>query len=391
MNGKHPFFAVFQREVTRIRTQWIYIFSTLLLPGIAFALMAVIFSSGVPRNLDIAIVDQDFTPFSREICRAVSATPIAKVAHRPQSETEAYQMMKKGKVHAFLVIPKDSQNKQKNHETVSVALYLDNTNIVTGGLIQNDIRNAISSLSDDIKINRALKKGKSKKQAKNLAKPLKFSEQILFNPYGSYSAFLLNGLLPLLLIVFVFLTFVLALGSELKYGTAGELMEYANNSILTALTGKMLPYTILFLLQAMLMNFILFHYAGAPLNGSFSFITASELLLILAYQMMAVVLIALTSNLRLSLSLGSAYTMMALTFAGLTFPLNGMPFAARLFSYIFPFRFWNESFIGQTMRGEPLIQSVEPLLALFIFIATGIAATPLLKKRFMNPEFYGKT
>lgn len=391
MNGKHPLFAIFQREVTRIRTQWIYISSTLLLPGIAFALMAVIFSSGVPRNLDIAVVDQDFTPLSRKIYRAVSATPIAEVAWRAQSETEAYEMMKKGNVHAFLVIPKDSQKKQYNRETVAVKLYVDNTNIVTGGLIQNGVRNAISSLSDDIQINRAIKEGKSQEQAKNLTNPLKFSEQILFNPYGSYSAFLLNGLLPLLLIVFVFLTSVLTLGSELKYGTAGELMEHTNKSIVIALIGKMLPYTILFLLQAMLMNFILFHYAGAPLNGSFSFIAASELLLILAYQMMAVVLIALTSNLRLSLSLGSAYTMMALTFAGLTFPLNGMPLAARMFSYIFPFRFWNESFIGQTMRGEPLIHSAEPLLPVFVFIATGMAAMPLLKKRFMNPEFYGKT
>ena len=50
--------------------------------------------------------------------------------------------------------------------------------------------------------------------------------------------------------------------------------------------------------------------------------------MILSYQFMAIFIVTLTRNLRLAISIASAYTMLALTYAGLTFPLFGMPVIA---------------------------------------------------------------
>ena len=57
--------------------------------------------------------------------------------------------------------------------------------------------------------------------------------------------------------------------------------------------------------------------------------------MILSYQFMAIFIVTLTRNLRLAISIASAYTMLALTYAGLTFPLFGMPVIAQVISKIF--------------------------------------------------------
>src|SRR5208283_3424070 len=106
-----------------------------------------------------------------------------------------------------------------------------------------------------------------------------------------------------------------ALGTELHYGTAPEWLETAGSNIFTALTGKLIIYTVLFCFLVMLMDLILFKILGLPLNGNFPLILAGEFLMILSYQFMAVFILSLTRNLRLALSLASAYTMLALTYA----------------------------------------------------------------------------
>jgi len=211
---------------------------------------------------------------------------------------------------------------------------------------------------------------------------------LLFNPFGNYAYFLVLGLLPLLCVVFIFLGSVYALGLELKEGTAGELIALANNNVTTALLGKMLPYTFLFFMDMMVMNIILIKTLGTPVHGSLFLILVSEILLIISYQALAILFLKLTANLRLSLSLGSAYTMMALTFSGLTFPSMAMPLIAKLFSLIFPYTFWLQIFMSQTLRGEPISEVVIPFLAFIPFILGGILAFPGMKRKLTYHKYW---
>jgi len=114
----------------------------------------------------------------------------------------------------------------------------------------------------------------------------------------------------------------------------------------------------------------------------------SELLLIISYQLLAILFLKLTANLRLSLSLGSAYTMMALTFSGLTFPSMAMPLLAKLFSFIFPYTFWLRIFMSQTLRGEPISEIVLPFLAFIPFILGGFLAFPGMKRKLSHSKYW---
>lgn len=384
------FAKVLKREINRISKNWILLFLSLGAPLIAYLTIMWMFTEGVVREVPISVVDLDNTSLSRNIIRQIEATPAAKIVFSSSSLSEAKTAMEKGKIDAIVVIPKTTEKMILLGRSSSIALYINNTNVVKGGVLKAGLYKTLSTISIGIKVQTNLKKGYTQKQAIARAVPLKLNTHLLFNPYTNYSYFLTLGLLPLMAIVFIFLGSIYALGQELKEGTAGDLLKTAENSVTVAITGKFLPYTILYFVNIMVMNFILFSVLGTPLKGSLFAILLSEFILVIVYQLLAVLFLNFTANMRFSLSLGSAYTMMALTFSGLTFPSMGMPLFAKIFSWIFPYTFWLKILISQSLRDEPIIEILPQLLILLLFIILGILSFKGMKTKLRDSKYWGR-
>lgn len=388
--AKHPVLRVMNRELKRIAGKWSLIMVTIIGPLLAFLLIMSIFSANVPRNLPVAVVDIDHTSLSRTISRMTDATSIAAIDKSFMNLTEAQDAMERGKVDAILYIPEYTERDILKGGSSKIVLYINNSNVVKGGLLGSGIRKALSTVSAGIKLKKQLQQGRNQNQAMARIIPVQINPVLLFNPYISYSYFLTLGLMPVILIVFTLLGSIHAIGTELLKGTGPHWLEMAEGNIGIALLGKLIPYTLIFSIIAMMMNLILFHNLGLPLNGKLHIIFLSEFILILSYQFLAIFLLGLTRNLRLSLSLGSAYCMLALTFSGLTFPAFGMPALGQALAKIFPFTYWLQIFMGQTLRGEPEANAIIPMFTMFAFIALGMFFIPRLKYLLLTPKHWGK-
>lgn len=387
---KNPFFKVFFREFDRMSGSTIYLFTTLIGPLIAFIILLSVFSAGVPRDIPVGIVDQDNTNLSRKIGMWINATPEAEIVGHFTDQTEAYRQMKEGRLDAVILISEGTEKNILKGQNRTVRVFINNTNILKGGYLQKGIYKVLAMISGGIKLQFAMKSGLNEEQAMAKIQPVRLQQHILFNPFGNYSYFLLSALLPLMLIVFTLLSGVFSVGLEVKEGTGPEWLEHSGGSVIVALAGKLAPYTFLLFVDAMVMNMILFVQMGTPLAGSFAFILISELFLIMTYQMLAVLLVSATANLRLALSLASAYSMMALTFSGLTFPQFAMPLAARIFSYIFPFTYWIKIFISQAIRGESIVHALVPLALFLPFILLSVFFLPRMKRVLKEEKYWGK-
>jgi ABC-2 type transport system permease protein len=345
-------------------------------PLVALFLLSWIFQAGVPRDLPVAVVDLDHSSMSRQIARYVDATPIAAVNRNFVSLDEARQAMENGRVDAVLYIPDETEQKILKGQSGNVLLYLNNINVVKGGVLNSGIRKALSTLSTGIKLRTWQQRGMVQEQAMARVMPVQVRSEILFNPYTSYTYYLTAGFMPALLIVFVLLGTIYSLGTELFRGTGPSLMKAGANDIRVVLFGKMFPYTIIYFSLAMVMNIMLFLKMGLPLHGNFHIILLGELLLIIAYQFVGVFLIGLTGNMRLSLSLGAAYSMLGLTFSGLTYPSMGMTGLMQVISLAFPYTHWLKILIGQSLRGEPSANAFMYMLILIFFIILGLLLIP---------------
>jgi ABC-2 type transport system permease protein len=385
-----PLYQVFSREIKRITRSRVMLFSTLIGPLASLLTIYWIFAAGVARDLPVTLIDQDQTALSRKVAQMIDANPTASI-HKAPGISQALDELKKGQTEAIVWLPKDFEKEVIKGNSPEVVLYINNTNVVKGGVLYSGLYKTLATISGGVKFNIALKKGMTENQAMASIQPIQMDTHLLFNPFGNYAYFLTIGLLPIMITVFTFLVSVYALGLELKMGTGKELLDKGGNSIFITLTGKMLPYTILFFLHTMVMNIILFQALGTPLKGSLVVILFSEWLLIITYQLLAVVLLNLTANMRLSLSLGSAYTMMALTFAGLTFPSIAMPLLAKIFSWLFPYTFWLKIFISQTIKGQPLYTTAYYFLILLVFIIASMFAFFGIKKKLADERYWGKS
>lgn len=381
---------VMRRELQRIARQPMYWILMVVLPVISFAFFAVIFEEGVARNIPIAILDEDHTALSRKVTQMIDDTATALVSYEVQSMEEAERLMREGKISAVIQIPAFFEKNILSNSQTHIESSVSGTNITVNGLLSKDIQTAITTFQAGIQLQLLMKQGLTEKQAMAQIMPVRFVKHVLFNPYINYSYYLSPSFMPMMLMIFAMLVTIFAIGTELKNGTAREWLDTAHGSVLSALVGKMLPLIAMMLLMTLMMFVILFKIVGVPLHGSLTALMFGCMLFILAYMAIGVLIITLLSNLRLSLSIGGGYSVLAFTFSGLTFPMMAMYPWVQAFSKIFPFTFYTDIFIDQALRGAPVIDSLWDMGYIALFIIVPMLCLPRLREICTNEKYWGR-
>ena len=376
------------RELKRIRGNMLYPLLMIILPVLSFMFFAAIFSEGTPHDMAIAVMDNDKTPTSRTLLSMLDHTPSAAVKYNIQDMDEGERMIRSGEISAIVYIPENFEKDILSNTQTNVTAYISGLNITANGLLSKDLQTAANTFSAGIQLQLLMKKGLSEKQAYAQLMPVHFDKHVLFNPYTNYSYYLLPSFMPMMLMVFSLLLTIYAIGSELREGSAGEWFRIAGGNPWIALTGKLLPHTSAMFLMSIFMNTVMYKWVGVPLNGSPGILTLAAFMLILAYQAIGILIISVLSNLRLSLSIGGGYSVLAFTFSGLTFPLIAMDNILRISAYIYPFTFYTEIFVDQAMRGAPVIYSIPYSGWMLLFIFLPVLCVNRLKTISTNEKYW---
>lgn len=382
--------AVTRRELGRIARQPMYVVLLLVLPLVSFVFFALLFNKGVARDIPIAILDEDHTALSRKVAQMIEDTPTALVAYDLQDMKQGERLMREGKIMAIVQIPDFFEKNILSNRQTRIENYVSGTNITVNGLLSKDIQTAVTTFTAGVQIQLLTKQGLTERQAMAQLMPVRFSRHVLFNPYINYSYYLSPSFMPMMLLIFVVLVTVFSIGSELKYATAREWLRTADDSIWAALLGKTLPIALTLFLLSLAMLLIIFKVVGTPLNGSLTVILLGTLLFILSYQSISVLIVSLMANMRLSLSLGGGYSVLAFTFSGLTFPVMAMWPAMRAVSKLFPFTYYTDIFVDQMLRGAPVRCSLPDLGCLALFVVLPLLCMPRLRQVCTEEKFWGR-
>lgn len=382
--------AVLQREVVRMTHQPMYLTLMLVLPLTSFAFFALLFNQGVARNIPIAILDEDHTTLSRKVAQMIDDTPTAMVAYDIQDIDEGERLMREGRVMAIVQIPAFFEKCILSNTQTHIENYVSGTNITVNGLLSKDIQTAVTTFSAGIQLQLLTKQGLTERQAMAQLMPVRFDRHVLFNPYINYGYYLAPSFLPMMLLIFVVLTTVFSIGTELKNATAREWLRTADDSVGAALLGKTLPVTVGMFLLSLAMFVIIFKVVGTPLNGSLAIILTGTLLFIMSYQAISVLIVSLLANLRLSLSIGGGYSVLAFTFSGLTFPIMAMWEPMQWLSRLFPFTYYTDLFVDQMLRGAPVVCSLPDLGWMSLFVVLPLLCLPRLKRVCTEQKFWGR-
>ncbi len=230
-------------------------------------------------------------------------------------------------------------------------------------------------------------KGMEENRIMGIIQPITLDTHMIGNPWANYGTYLLNVLLPGELQLVILLMTIFAIGVEFKERTSRVWIETAGNSIFAALTGKLIPYTVIFTMLGIISNILLYSYMHYPLNSSIGWMFLTTFLFVLAYQAIGVLLIGLTPVLRDGVTMSAFYGLLGFTFAGFTFPIEQMPRAARIFSDFFPIRHYFNIYVNQALDGVGIGHSVISLVALLSFNILPLFVYSRLKKAAINQNF----
>ena len=380
----------FKRELREIASDKLYMSTLLLLPAVMITFFAVIFYRGTIEGVPIAVVDDDSTPLSREMLGMVDATSGVVIAYEEDSVYDAEQRMLNGDVIGILCIAQGFEDSIYRGQSAKVGCYLNGSNISASGVVSRDIQLAVQSFSSGVMLQRLQSMGVDYAQAMVDIMPINVQSNIVSNPYLNYGYYLAPIFMILGVVVFTMLSTIYAIGRELRYRTTMVWLSVARGSLVGGVVGKLLPTTISMALISQSIYLLLFVVMGMECAGNYLILSLVTVLFILAYQAVALFIVSMTANLRLALSLGGGYSVMAFTFSGITFPVMAMYGVARIFSRCFPLTYFSEFFVGQVMRGAPLRYDVDSLLYMALFLVFVPLSWRRLQRVVREDKYWGR-
>lgn len=382
--------SAFKYEMVEIAKSSTYRTTLLGLPLVTIIFFGTMFYGGTIEDLPIIVTDNDHTTSSNQLLSMISATRGVEIVDYASSMPEAEEILRRGDAYALLLIPKGLECNIYGSKPTDIECYISGTNLSASGIIEREIESCTRSFAAGIEIEKLKAQGVNQHNVMQEVMPINILVHTISNPYINYGYYLAPIFMFMALAIFTTLTTTYTFGRELYYATAPRWLASAENNIVAATIGKLLPTTVIMVTLSQLIYFVLFVLMGMDCAGSYLTLTIGSVIFILAYQSVAVFITTITSNMRLALSLGGGYAVMAFTFSGITFPTSAMFEAMRMLSNIFPLRWFSEIFIDQAMRGAPLIYTLKPLLALAIFTLIPLPVIKRLRRISLTPTYWSK-
>ena len=386
-NSKKGLLATLRRELTYIARRPIYLFASIGAPLLVATLLLYMMGSGLPSNMPVAVVDEDHTSTSRALIRSLDAFQSSEVVLQAESMPEALAAMRSGEVYGILQIPKGLQAHAGSSRQPKLHYYTNSAYLMAGSFVFRDMKMLSELASAKVGLQVGQAKGVSMERIMGSVQPISVKYTVMSNPWLNYSAYLLTVILPGIIQLMVFLLTSYSIGVEIKRNTAHIWLETANGSIATALIGKLLPQTLLFLVSGLSVQALLYGWMGYPLQSGWGPMGLAILLLILAGQAMGIIFIALIPIVRMAMSVGSLIGMLSFSISGMSLPVSSMLPSVQALAYIFPLRYYYQIGINQALLGAPWSESVDYYLGLLCFALPAIVLLPRLKRHLLTIDY----
>ena len=365
----------------------IYFISTVIIMTFTYVFFLTFFNEGQPNKMPISVVDLDNSSLSRQFTRNLGTMQHSNIVRRLNSHKEAREEVQRGNIYAFVEIKRDFAKEAVSNRRPIITFYVNDGYLIAGSLISRDITymSAATSIGMQQKILRA--KGVEENRIMGILQPIVLDTHLIGNPWANYGTYLLNVILPGILQLMVLMMTVFPIGVEYKERTSREWLANSNNSFFAALTGKLIPYTIIFTLLGIIGNMLLFRYMHYPLNSTIGWMFLATFMLVVATQAVGVIFIGITPVLRDGVTFAGVFGMLGVTFAGSTFPIEQMPTGTRIFSDFFPIHHYFEIYVNQALNGVGIHYSYIYFIFLLSFSVLPLIVFNRLKKAAINQNF----
>lgn len=353
--------AVAKKEVLQLLRDRRIIPMVLLVPILQVILFGYVVAAEI-KNINFAVLDWDRTSESRQI--------VSKIEHSNYfinyGQVENYQALEKlldaGEIKIGLVIMSGFKRQMLRNETPKLQVLVDGTDSNTSAVAQTYLMSILNQHATELVNQKLLKVGFDLK----VANPLDLRSRIYYNPELRMVNFMVPGVMVQVLLLITTMLTALAVVREKEVGTIEQLMVTPLKPW-ELMVGKLLPFPVIGLLDAILAALVGLWWFKVPIVGNPWLLLAGTLVFLITTLGMGLMISTLSSTQQQAMLSTIFFLIPNMLLSGFIFPIANMPKVLQYLTLIIPARYFIEIIRGIYLKGLGFNYLYPQFLALLIF------------------------
>jgi ABC-2 type transport system permease protein len=320
-----------------------------------------------PRHLPTAVVAADDSEFTRSYLAAMGNSGYFQFTGKRYDEESARAALARGEVQFVVNIPPDFTRKLVRGERPAILIEADATDPAAAGAALASLQGFAASVG---------RKDLVGPLAALAERPPPFEVRVqrLYNPEGLTQHNIVPGLMGIILTMTMVMMTGLAMTRERERGTMENLLAMPVQP-LEVMSGKIVPYIFIGLIQASIILLAAVYMFGVPFLGSVAVLYAVALLFIAANLTVGITVSSLAKNQLQAMQLTFFYFLPSILLSGFMFPFRGMPEWAQALGSLVPATYFMRLVRGILLKGNGWIDlwpNIWPMM-LFTLVLMGVA------------------
>ncbi len=313
-----------------------------------------------PKQLPTAIVSGDSSTFTRSFLSAMKYSNYFHFEENYRDEASALRALKKGDIQFIVSIPADFTRKLLREEHPKILVEADATDPIAIGNATAALGNIVSAV-----IYRDFK-GPLQSLITQKSAPYQVVTHKMFNPENITSYNIVPGLMGTILTMTLVMMTAVAITRERERGTMENLLSMPVKS-LEVITGKIIPYVVIGLIQATLILIAARLLFNVPFLGNLGLLYAVILLFITGNLMLGITLSSFARSQMQAIQMAVFIQLPSILLSGFMFPFRGMPDWAQFLGNLLPLTYFMRIARGILLKGNGFVDSWPNIWPLLVF------------------------
>ncbi len=318
-----------------------------------------------PKQMPTAVITADHSPFTRSFIAAMKSSDYFHITEELDNEEAGRAALAQGRVLFVVTIPPDFSRRLLRGERPALLIEADATDPMATGMAigaatqltqavaQKDLTGPLAGLAGG-------------------QQPFDVRVHQLYNEEQISQYNTVPGLMGVILTMTLVMMTGLAMTRERERGTMENLLSMPVRP-LEVMTGKIVPYIAIGLIQATIILLAAHFVFHVPILGSLLSVYLAALLFVAANLTVGITLSSLAQNQLQAMQLTMFYFLPNMLLSGFMFPFQGMPMWAQYLGNLLPLTHFNRLIRGILLKGNgwwDLWPSIWPLMLFTAVVMT---------------------
>lgn len=317
------------------------------------------------RNVPMVVVDADRSSASQALISRFNASGIFTLVDVVSSARDVDSYLERGEAWMALSIPPRYGEQIAGGRPATLQVIADGSDASSTNIAMGYATNLVAGYAQDV-LGTRMRATPSVPSTGGIDPRVR----IWFNPTIESRYFMLPGIFAILLLVITSNLSSMAIVREREIGTL-EQLNVTPLGRAQLIFGKLVPYGVIGLIDAMIVLVVIVYWFAVPLRGSFWLLIAMSVVYLLTTLGLGLFVSTISHTQQQAMMTSTFFFMMPMMFlSGFVFPIENMPAAIQPVTFLIPLRYFVIILRGIFLKGVGLETLWPQALALFAWGAT---------------------